>query len=56
MTNLEAATAVLAKHREARMWDDATVAADLVAQLGLKPDAVARSAAPVADPPPAPEA
>jgi hypothetical protein len=37
MTNFECAVAVLAKHREARMWDDNVVAADMLAQLGLDP-------------------
>jgi hypothetical protein len=50
MTNLECVVAILAAHREARMWDDAAVAADLVAQLGLKPDGNAANAKPVVAP------
>lgn len=46
MTNLECVIAALAAHREARQWDDAVVAADLVAQLGLNPDGNAAKAKP----------
>lgn len=35
MTNLETAIATLAAHREARRWDDAIVAADLLTRLGI---------------------
>lgn len=48
MTNLECVCAVLAAHREMRMWDDQTVATDLVTQLGLDPDGEAQNAKPVA--------
>ena len=47
-TNAEAATAILEKHRLARRWDDAVVAADLLAQLDLDPAGVAAKAAVVA--------
>jgi hypothetical protein len=50
MNNLEATVAVLAAHREARQWTDEAVAADLVAQLGLKPDGEAKNAKPVVPP------
>ena len=40
MTNLECAIAVLATHREARRWTDEAVAADLMVQLKLDPQAV----------------
>jgi hypothetical protein len=50
ITNLEAAEAVLAAHREARQWTDAAVAADLVAQLGLDPAGEAKNAKPVVMP------
>lgn len=40
MTNLEITVAALLFHREARKWDDGAVAADLMAKLGLDPDAV----------------
>lgn len=50
MNNLEATIAVLAAHREARQWSDDAVAADLVAQLGLKPDGEAKNAKPVVMP------
>jgi hypothetical protein len=50
MTNLQAITAILAAHREARRWTDDAVAADLVAQLGLDPAADAKNAAPVIQP------
>jgi hypothetical protein len=46
---MECAVAVLAKHREARMWDDNVVAADMLAQLGLDPAHEAPNAAPPAE-------
>lgn len=39
MTNLELVISILAKHREARMWADESVAADVLAQLGVDPAA-----------------
>lgn len=50
MTNLEAAVAVLTKHREARQWSDEAVAADLLTQLGLDAPGDAKNAAPVVPP------
>ena len=38
MTHFETAVAVLAAHREARQWDDAAVARDLLARLGIDPN------------------
>lgn len=38
MTVLEAVVAVLARHREARRWQDEAVARDVVAVLGMNPD------------------
>jgi hypothetical protein len=40
MTNIEMAIAILAKHREARMWADDVVAADMLAQLGVDPTGI----------------
>lgn len=50
VTNMEATVAVLAAHREARMWNDEAVATDLVAQLGLDPAGTAAHAKPVVMP------
>jgi hypothetical protein len=50
MTNLECVVHALAKHREARRWDDMAVADDLLAQLGLDPAGDAVHAAPLVDP------
>jgi len=55
ITNLQCATLVLTKHREARAWDDRLVAADLLGQLGLEPDGNASNAT-VADDPDVPSA
>jgi len=45
MTNLECVVDVLARHREARQWTDAAVAADVLSALGLDPMADAHAAA-----------
>lgn len=37
MTNLDLATGILEKHRQARNWTDLAVAVDLLAQFGLDP-------------------
>lgn len=50
MNNMDCVVSTLARHREARMWDDGVVAADLLAQLGLKPDADAKNAIEPPDP------
>jgi hypothetical protein len=50
MNNMECVVGTLARHREARMWSDDAVAADLLAQLGLKPDAEAKNAIEPPDP------
>ena len=50
MNNQECVVATLARHREARAWTDEAVAADLLAQLGLKPDADAKNAIEPPDP------
>lgn len=47
MNNHDCICAVLAAHREARAWDDESVARDLVAQLGLDPVGEAKNARPV---------
>jgi hypothetical protein len=47
---MEAVIAALAAHREARQWNDEVVAADLIAQLGLKPDGEAKNAKPAMAP------
>lgn len=44
MNNMDCVVGTLARHREARMWDDGVVATDLLAQLGLKPDGDAKNA------------
>jgi hypothetical protein len=49
MTNLECAIAALEAHREARLWTDEAVAADLMVRLGLDPAAEVSPAAPAAD-------
>jgi hypothetical protein len=38
MTNFERTVAVLAAHREARQWDDAAVARDLLGRLEVDPN------------------
>jgi hypothetical protein len=50
MNNLECVVSVLAAHREARMWNDVAVAADVVAQLELDPAGEAKNAKPVTMP------
>lgn len=47
MNNQECVVAVLASHREARQWNDETVAIDLLAQLGLDPQGDAAHASPI---------
>lgn len=49
-TNRECVVATLASHRQAGQWTDESVADDLVAQLGLRPDADAKNAKPIVDP------
>src|SRR3954464_7559491 len=49
-TNRECVVAALAGHRQAGPWTDEAVADDLVAQLGLRPDAEAKNAKPIVDP------
>lgn len=49
MTNLECVMAVLESHREARRWNDETVAIDILAQLGVDDVGQAPNAAPVQD-------
>jgi hypothetical protein len=39
MNTLECAIAVIARHREARTWTDAAVAANVLAELGVDPTA-----------------
>jgi len=51
ITNLEATLTVLKRHRDARLWSDASVATDLLNQLGLDPAHAAANAAPPPPPP-----
>lgn len=50
ITNLACTLAVLEKHREARAWTDLAVASELLAQLGLDPNAEAAHTTLVVDP------
>jgi hypothetical protein len=50
MKILDCVIATLLRHREARHWSDAAVAADLVGQLGLDPGGEAANPTSVVDP------
>ena len=50
ITNLEAAIAVLRRHREARKWNDEAVAHEMMAYLDVAPDGKADKAPVMVDP------
>jgi len=50
ITNLEAAIAVLRRHREARKWNDEAVAHEMMAHLDVAPDGKAAKAPVMVDP------
>lgn len=54
MNNLEATVAALARKREERRWTDEGAAADVLAALGLDPDAEVHPTRINLEPPPPP--